>query len=302
MMLPRLILGREHLSPNGFIFVSIADNEVANLRKVMDEVFGEDCFAGQFVWKKAGTGKNDARYAVVEHEYVLAYAKSPDNSGFLPDPHGSTTTRYNHRDAHGEYSLVRLDSKTLGYVPSLDFPIAGPDGADYWPEQPDGSAEKVARWRWSKNKVAECSSELVFRRGHVYTKNYRKKGARPRSILEGKRIGVTRTGRRDAEETLGLTGVFDFPKPVGLISHLVSIAAGKDAVVLDFFAGSGTTAEAVTRLNRADGGTRTFHLVQLPEPTEPGSPAHQAGFTTLADICRARVAALDDVDFGLYET
>ena len=302
MMLPRLILGRDKLAETGFMFVSIGENEVANLRKVLDEVFGEECFAGQFIWKKAGTGKNDAHYAIVEHEYVLAYAKSADNPGFGTDWDGATSTRYNHRDARGEYSLVRLDSKTLGYVASLDYPITGPDGTVYEPEQPGG--ERVARWRWSAKKVRDDYDQLVFRNGHVYTKNYRRKGARPRSILAGPRFGVTRTGRRDAEAALGIPGVFDFPKPVGLVSHLISIAAGDDAVVLDFFAGSGTTAEAVARLNRRDGGSRTFHLVQLPEPTRPGSAAARAGFATLAEVCRARVAALGDAHapFTHYRT
>ena len=112
---------------------------------------------------------------------------------------------------------MRLDSKTLGYLPSLDFPIVGPNGREYWPHQPEGKSG-VARWRWGRDKVAEHYEELVFRRGFVYTKNYEKKGARPRSILDGERFGVTRTGRRDAEEALGVTGVFDFPKPVRPLS------------------------------------------------------------------------------------
>lgn len=292
MMLPRLILAREVLADTGFILVSIGESESAHLRLLLNEVFGEDCFAGQLIWKKGGTGKNDSKYAVVEHEYILCYAKSPTNPGFNVDLEAQTSTRYNHSDEKGNYSLVRLDSKTLGYLPNLDFPIVAPDGREYWPHQPEGKSE-IARWRWSKDKVAEHYEELVFRRGFVYTKNYEKKGARPRSILDGARFGVTRTGRRDAEETLGITGVFDFPKPVRLIKHLIAIAGGPDAVVLDFFAGSGTTAQAVVELNREDGGRRSFHLVQIPAPTEASSAARQAGFDTVADICLARVRSLD---------
>ena len=292
MMLPRLILAREVLADTGFILVSIGESECAHLRLILNEVFGEDCFAGQLIWKKGGTGKNDSKYAVLEHEYVLCYAKSPANNGFNVDMEAQTSTRYNHSDEKGNYSLVRLDSKTLGYLPSLDFPIVAPDGREYWPHQPEGKSE-VARWRWGKDKVAEHYDELVFKRGFVYTKNYEKKGARPRSIMDGERFGVTRTGRRDAEEALGSTGVFDFPKPVRLIKHLISIAGGPDAVVVDFFAGSGTTAQAVVELNREDGGQRSFHLVQIPAPTEASSAARQAGFETVADICLARVRSLD---------
>ncbi len=292
MMLPRLILAREVLADTGFIIVSIGESESAHLRLLLNEVFGEDCFAGQFIWKKGGTGKNDSKYAVLEHEYILCYAKSPSNPGFNLDVEAHTSTRYNHSDEKGNYSLVRLDSKTLGYLPSLDFPIVGPNGREYWPHQPEGKSG-VARWRWGKDKVAEHYEELVFRRGFVYTKNYEKKGARPRSILDGERFGVTRTGRRDAEEALGVTGVFDFPKPVRLITHLLSITGGTDAVVLDFFAGSGTTAQAVVELNREDNGQRSFHLVQIPHPTEPSSAARRAGFETVADICLARVRSLD---------
>ena len=300
MMLPRLILAREVLSPEGFIFVSIGEDEVANTRKVLDEVFGEGCFAGQLIWKKAGTGKNDAKYAVVEHEYILCYARTPDNPGFNIDIQGHTSTKYNHEDDKGKYSLVRLDSKTLGYLPSLDFPISGPDGKEYWPDQPVGK-KKVARWRWSLDKVEQFYDELVFRRGFVYTKNYQKVGARPRSILDGERFGVTRTGRRDAEEAMGIEGIFDFPKPVRLIKHLLSIGGGKDARVLDFFAGSGTTAQAVIELNAEDGGSRTFHLAQIPEPTSPRSTAHRAGFSTVADICMERVRKVPGATFQVFK-
>ncbi|QPK80154.1 site-specific DNA-methyltransferase [Corynebacterium lizhenjunii] len=290
MMLPRLVLARQVLAPHGFICISIGDDECANLRKVADEVFGEDCFAGQLIWKKGGTGKNDSKYAIVEHEYVLVYARTADNPGFNVDAQAHTSTKYNYEDEHGRYSLVRLDSKTLGYLPSLDFTITGPDGQQYRPHNPAGRTQ-VARWRWSQEKVAAQRDELVFRRGFVYTKNYQKHGARPRSVLDGQRFGVTRTGKREAEAALGVAGVFDFPKPVRLVQHLLALCGGPDAVVLDFFAGSGTTAQAVAELNAADGGTRSVLLAQLPVPTEPSSPARAAGFATLADVCIARARA-----------
>lgn len=290
MMAPRLRLAWDLLSPTGHIFISIGEDEVAHLRMLADELFGQSNFANQFIWKKGGTGKNDSRFAVTEHEYVLAYARSADSPGFNLDPQGHTTTKYNFRDEQGAYSLVRLDSKTLGYLPSLDYSITDDAGKEYWPHQPEGQSQ-VARWRWSKEKVAENYNELVFRRGFVYTKNYQKAGARPRSILDGERFGVTRAGRKDAEKSLGVAGIFDFPKPVRLIEHLIGIGGPKDAKVLDFFAGSGTTAQAVAQLNAADGGQRSIQLIQLPEPTAPDSAAFRAGFETIADICWARMQA-----------
>ena len=230
--------------------------------------------------------KNDSKYAVVEHEYILCYAKNPDNSGFNVDAEGYTSTKYNHEDERGKYSLVRLDSKTLGYLPSLDFPISSPDGTQHWPDQPAGQSQ-VARWRWGKDMVEKRYDELVFRRGFVYTKNYQKAGARPRSILDGQRFGVTRTGRRDAEDVMGVEGIFDFPKPVRLIKHLIAIGGGADARVLDFFGGSGTTAQAVIEINREDNGGRSFHLVQIPEPTAPDSAAHRPPPHDFRPFCQA---------------
>ena len=292
MMAPRLALAWELLKPTGHIFISIGEAEVAQLRMLADELFGQSNFANQFIWKKGGTGKNDSRFAVTEHEYVLAYARSEQSPGFNLDPDGHTSTKYNYRDERGAYSLVRLDSKTLGYLPTLDYAIEGPEGDEYWPHQPPGLTQ-VARWRWGKEKVAENYDQLVFRRGFVYTKNYQKAGARPRSILDGERFGVTRSGRRDAEDALGIAGIFDHPKPVRLIEHLLAIGAGKDAKVLDFFAGSGTTAQAVAQLNARDGGSREVTLIQQLEPTARNSAAYRAGFKDIADICWARMQAAE---------
>jgi adenine-specific DNA-methyltransferase len=288
MMYPRLKLARNLLTEDGIIFISIDDHEVAHLRKLGDEIFGEDNFAGQLIWKKGGTGKNDSQFAVVEHEYVLAYARRAAAAGFGVDPEGTVTTSYNREDEKGRYSLVRLDSKTLGYVPTLDFEISDPTGKKYVPEQPEGK-KQVARWRWGKEKVKNEYELLVFENGFVYTKNYESAGARPRSLMTDERFGVTRTGKAEAEAALGQTGVFDFPKPVRLIQHLIRITTGENDLVLDFFAGSGTTAQAVMDQNAIDGGTRNFMLVQLPEPTPEDSEARSLGYATISEISRARI-------------
>lgn len=288
MMYPRLKLARNLLTDNGIIFISIDDHEIAHLRKLCDEIFGEDNFAGQLIWKKGGTGKNDSQFAVVEHEYVLAYARRAATAGFSIDPEGTVTTSYNREDSKGRYSLVRLDSKTLGYVASLDFEIVDHEGRKYMPEQPEGKQE-LARWRWSKEKVKNEFDSLVFEKGFVYTKNYESVGSRPRSLMIDERFGVTRTGKAEAEAAIGQTGVFDFPKPVRLIQHLVRIASDPGDLVLDFFAGSGTTAQAVMEQNLLDGGNRKYILVQLPEPTPEDSQARALGYLNISDVSRARI-------------
>lgn len=289
MMYPRLKLARNLLTDDGLIFISIDDHEVGNLRKVCDEVFGEANFACQFVWKKGGTGKNDSQFAIVEHEYVLVYARRAAAAEFGLDTEAKVTTSYNQEDEHGAYSLIRLDMQNLQYSSALDYDLVGPDGEIYKlqhknPDRPN------AIWRWSKDRVEREIDQLVFKNGHVYTKNYAKEGAKVRTLLADDRFGVTRTGKAEAESAIGKVGVFDFPKPVRLVQHFVRIGTGKEDFVLDFFAGSGTTAQAVLAANLADGGNRHFIQVQIPEPTPTGSEARAQGFSDISAISRARIA------------
>ena len=288
MLYPRLYISKNLLTEDGIIFISIDDNEQDNLKKLCNECFGDGNFVGQFVWKKGGTGKNDSAFAVVEHEYILAYANNSQIAKFGLDPKATVSTSYNRRDEKGNYSLVRLDSKTIRYSDSLNYEIVGPDRRKYWPEQPEGR-KNVASWRWNREKVENEYSSLVFENGFIYTKNYEKEGARPRSLLVDERFGVTRTGRAEAEAALGKSGVFDFPKPVRLIQHLIRILDDKQALILDFFAGSGTTAQACMDQNFEDGGDRKFILVQLPAQVDVESEAAKAGFVSIAEITKERV-------------
>jgi len=288
MMYPRLKLARNLLTDDGLIFISIDDNEVAQLRKLCDEVFGEANFAGQLIWKKGGTGKNDSQFAVVEHEYIIVYARRVEAAEFGLDSEGSVTTSYNLEDQTGKYSLVRLDMQNLQYSSALDYVLVGPDGNKYKlqhknPDRPN------AIWRWSKDRVAKEMHELVFKDGKVYTKNYSKDGAKVRSLLVDERFGVTRTGRAEAEAAIGASGVFDFPKPVRLIQHLIRIGTTPNSIILDFFAGSGTTAQAILDQNMLDSGTRKYIMVQLPEPTPEDSEARALGYKNIAEISRARI-------------
>ncbi|WP_314288236.1 site-specific DNA-methyltransferase [Capnocytophaga sputigena] len=262
-MYPRLYIARQLLKGDGVIFVSIDDNEVAQLRLLMDEVFGEDNFVSEFIWKSKSGGANDSRFFANDHEYILCYAKNTNKITINIDKNATVSTSYNLEDEKGKYGLDRLDKQSLGYLESLDFPIKGTDGIEYRVVHKNPN-NKVARWRWSKETVKERYNELVFKDGCVYTKNYQKEGSIPRSLLIDERFGRTRTGKTDFT-SLFEGAYFSAPKPIKLIKYLIEIGSNPNDLILDFFAGSGTTADAVMQLNAKDEGNRRFILVQLPE-------------------------------------
>ena len=287
MIYPRLRVARDFLREDGVIFISIDDNEVMNLRKMCDEIFGESNFIANLVWKSKSGGANDSKFFAVDHEYIIVYAKNAGQFTLKQDTEAEVTTSYNRSDENGEYSLDRLDKQSLGYLPALDFVIIGPDGKEYRPHQKNVNSPN-ARWRWSKETVAQRYDELVFEDGNVYTKNYKKDGAVPRSLLIDERFGRTRTGKTDLYAIFE-RDIFSSPKPYKLITHLLSIATDDDSIILDFFAGSSTTAHATISLNAQDFGHRKFIMIQLPEPCPKDSEAAKAGFSTIADIGRARI-------------
>lgn len=302
MIYPRLKLARNLLSDDGVIFISIDDNEQANLKKICDEIFGEDNFIAQLVWKKKAGGANDAAYIATDHEYILAYAKIFDSCVFYLDHEGQSSANYNLRDEKGFYSLRRLDQSSLGYAESLDFPITAPDGQVYTIEHKDPN-NKRTRWRWSKQTVAERMDELVFQKGHVYTKFYEQPGVVPRSLLIEDRFGRTRTGKMDIKNEFDGIECFSFPKPVNLMKFLVDISTTGNDIILDFFSGSGTLGKAVIDLNAKDGGKRNFILCQLDEKTEEGSEAKKAGYKSIDEIAADRIRKTghnirNDIDAG----
>jgi adenine-specific DNA-methyltransferase len=295
MMTPRLKLLQELLSNDGVIFISIDDNEVARLRQLMDEIFKEGNFLASFIWKKKSGGAADVGNVATDHEYILLYSKTNKPRMFL-DKEAKVTTVYNLVDKNGnKYGLDRLDKQSLGYQESLDFPIKGPDGKVYKVEHKDPQ-NKVARWRWSKDTVEERYEELVFKWPYVYTKNYEKDAFIPRSLLVEERFGRTRTGKTELKYILGKVGLFEHPKPSKLIKHLLSISTEKEDIVLDSFAGSGTTAHAVISLNKEDHANRKFILVQLPEKIEKDTSAYKAGFRYIHEITRERIRRVIDIE------
>ena len=287
MIYSRLMIARSLLREDGIIFISIDDNEVDNQRKICDEVMGETNFIANLIWKSKSGGANDSRYFAVDHEYVLAYAKSAEKFNLNVDKEATVTTSYNRRDEKGEYALDRLDKQSIRYSEALDYEIVGPDGTVYRPKHKD-PAHPNATWRWSKKNVEDHYDELVFENGCVYTKNYKKEGAIARSLLLEDRFGRTRTGKTDCFALFN-RDYFSNPKPYKLIRFLEIIASDKDSIILDFFSGSATSAHATMLLNSEDNGNRKYIMVQWPEETPEDSEAYKAGYKNICEIGKERI-------------
>ena len=287
MMMPRLYLAKNLLRQDGVIFISIDDNEVHNLRLLMNEIFGEENFICEFIWKSKSGGANDSKFIAVDHEYILCYAKHADYLNFKLDKNATVTTSYNLEDEKGKYALDRLDKQSIRYSKSLDYEIVDSEGNIYRPAHKNPN-EPNASWRWGKETVKERFNELVFKEGFVYTKNYQKEGSIPRSLLLEDRFGRTRTGKTDFTSLFD-AAYFTAPKPPKLISFLTDISTNSGDLIVDFFAGSGTTAQAIYELNKEDKANRKFICVQLPELCEENSDSVRAGFKTISDISKERV-------------
>jgi adenine-specific DNA-methyltransferase len=273
-MYPRLYIAKQLLKDDGVIFVSIDDNEIAQLKILMDEVFGEEDFVAQFPRITTIKGKNDEKMIATSHDYVLMYSRIGElnrNEDFR------SISRYKLEDKNGKYYVeATLDSVSLPYSESLDFEIEI-DGKKIMPIVYNG---KKTCWRWSKDLV-EFGLEnnlIVNKNGRLYTKTYldleiKKKNGRYELVK--KKIGGTyrsqllldyKFSNNEASRALKELKIpFNYPKPVSLIKQLFKLVSTEDDIALDFFAGSGTTGDAVMQLNSEDGENRKYILVQLPE-------------------------------------
>jgi adenine-specific DNA-methyltransferase len=316
MMRPRLVAVREVLAPHGAIFVSIDDNEAAHLRLLMDEVFGEANFLAQIVVNLNPKGRQLGRGFATSHEYVLAYARH------LPScvVEGSSTEAVDEADfplttSEGRrfrYLPLRNTNKKFNPVtaPTLHFELYGDPVSGRVATTPfDGSRAltpvfgdgRPAVWRWSRPKVDSHPDDLECRvirgrtgeRADIFQRDWleREGGRRKklRTIWLAEEIGSTDTAVAELKALIG--HVFESPKPTGLVRRILSTVPS-DAVVLDPFAGSGTTGHAVALANAADGGSRRCISINSTEPTRVGSNAHLAGLATVADITRARLSAV----------
>lgn len=300
MMLPRLYLARNLLREDGVLFVSCDDNEVHNLRFLMNEVFGEENRIESFVWKKSYGGGAKEKFAVTQHEYILLYARNIESVAalWLPPDSEAVKRYYKHTDdkveTRGPYRIKPLEAtKSMDTRENLVYPIPGPDGKDIMPKR---------QWWWSKERAykALADDELVFTKTDLgYSVSYKQylfddegnqRGAKPFSVIDGI---YTQKGTSDLAGLFNGKVVLQFPKPVDLLKKLILTGDddAKNGVYLDFFAGSGTTAQAVIELNHEDGGKRQCICIQIPEICAPDSEASREGFKTIAEISRQRIRA-----------
>ncbi len=316
MMRPRLEAAREVLSDSGAIFVSIDDNEAAYLRLLMDEVYGEGNLLAQIVVNLNPKGRQLGKGFATSHEYLLSYAKNasacvlnassaeivderdfpltdPDGRRFRQLPLRNTNKKFNPATARTLHFPV-WGSVASGEVRTAPFD----DAVEILPVFGDGSP---AVWRWSPPLIDERGADLlcrvvrgtrgervdVFQKDWLHTPGGRRK--KLRTIWLAAEVGSTDTAVAELKEILG--HVFESPKPTGLVRRILHTMPA-DAVVLDFFAGSGTTGHAVAMANAEDGGSRRCISVNSAEPTREGSRARLAGYLTVADITRARLRAV----------
>lgn len=293
MMYPRLFLARNLLKEDGVIFVSIDDNEVHNLRLIMNEIFGEENFVAEYVWKARSGRDHTALNVSVSHEYILCFSKNLETTNLKRDVRAQSGGNYS--DCKGSYKRERLrqwgtNDRRIDR-PTMYYPIKTPEGNIVYPIKNDGSE---GCWRISESRMKQMLSknevDFVHENGvyHLYAKKY---DGNITSTAFGTILDDTGTSSTGTLELKGFfsTKVFDTTKPSTLISKLMKVSIDSNDVVLDFFAGSATTAHAVLDLNREDGGNRKFICVQLPETCDMKSEAYKAGYQTIADIAKERI-------------
>ena len=267
MLYPRLWLAKQLLSETGVIFCSIDDKNQAYVKCLFDEVFGENNFVGSLIWRKKSGGGQTDKFFVTEHEYVLVYSKT-DAFEWLDDVIDNSANGVSGQDENGKYRLVKLEKWGTAARrqdrPTMYYPIKKPDGKNFFPVAPDGNE---GRWRIGKTRmdslVRDNGIEWKEMKGKwvpyekVYFTGNEVKVLKSRSVLFD--VGETGDGSNLLTHIFGKKDMFSNPKPVELIKELLTHCA--NAIVLDFFSGSGTTGQAVLELNKEDHGSRQFILV-----------------------------------------
>ncbi|HHV04403.1 MAG TPA: site-specific DNA-methyltransferase [Bacteroidales bacterium] len=280
MMYPRLQLARNLLTDDGVIFISIDDNEVHNLRKICDEVFGEENFVIQIAWRRTDNQPNLGHIARVK-EYILSYAKDYTTLKFNKLPlTDKAKNEYRYSDSNGLFRRSILLHKTRGrhfyeITTKSGNKLIGPwtiKEKDFWELEHKGGIY----WTTGGDEQPYGKIYLSESKGQIANDFW------------GIEFGTNQRGSLEVEELLNKR-YFDFPKPVSLIKNLIMIGADSNSIVLDFFSGSATTAHAVMQLNAEDGGNRKFIMVQLPEETDPKSEAYKAGYKNICEIGKERI-------------
>lgn len=288
MMLPRLNLAKNLLKEEGVIFISIDDNEVSNLRKMCDEIFGEENFIVSIIWEKLQTRKNSARYFSESHEYILAFAKKIElwQRNLLPRESTDSVYRNPDNDPNGPWKLDRIYANNPY---SADYTITSPSGKIF--SRPEGKY-----WRYSEESINRFIEEdrLIWTDPNSYPhyKRYLSEvqdGLVPISLFDRKFAGDNGLASREQESLLGIAKVMSYPKPAKLVERLLQIGSCDGDLIMDFFAGSSTSAHAIINLSVADKGDRHYVMVQIPEPCDEKSEAYKAGYKTIAEISKERI-------------
>lgn len=291
MMYSRLLVAHSLLKEDGVIFISIDDNEVHNLRKICDEVFGAGNFVAELIWERAFAPKNDAKYISNSHDYILMYAKQIENFriGRLPRTE-EANARYSNpdNDPRGVWQSDNLTVKS--YSEAYDYPITTPSGRVV--EPPAGRC-----WRLSANAFAERLQDNRIWFGtdgdgvpriKRFLSELKYEGMAPTSILFYKEVGHSQEGSQEVIKLFDNKGVFDGPKPTRLLERLLTLAnLQNDSIVLDFFSGSATTAHAVMQLNAKQGKHVKFICIQIPEAVS--ETKKKQGYDTICEIAKERI-------------
>ena len=311
MMYPRLFLARNLLSEDGVIFVSIDDNEVHNLRMMMNEIFGEENFVSAVVAQTNPRGRQLDKFLAKTFEYLLIFAKNYNSNCIFPIPKSDkTVAEYNKEDGMGRYRLLELRNRGSSQFnretrPNLYFPIfVNPKSGKVSLENkeeyskvalPLNSKGEDGCWTWGRPKIEENTDILVGKKvstgsWRVYRKDYLpEEGAKSKEKSLWLDKNINHENGKEAVRFLFDSTPFDFPKSPALIAKAIRIGMKSEDTILDFFAGSCTTAHAVLGLNKDDNGDRKFICVQMPEPCDEKSEARKAGYKTIADIGKGRI-------------
>lgn len=291
MIYPRLKLAKDLLSDDGVIFISIDDNEVENLRKICDEIFGENNFLAQIIWERAFAPVNLKKHFSPSHDYIICYANNIDNcvcNGLKRDD--SSNARYANPDNDSRGVWTSGDLSVGPAVPEKIYEIITPSGRSVYP--PSGYC-----WRLDKNTFFEYLKDKRIWFGENGDNVPRikrflsevKQGITPMTIWKFKEVGSSQDASRNLKKLFDDKAFFEYPKSVPLIERCIQLYSNEKSLILDFFSGSATTAHAVMHLNAEDGGKRKFIMVQLPEECAENSEAYKAGYKNICEIGKERI-------------
>lgn len=287
MIYPRLVLARNMLRDDGAIFISIDDGEVAQLKKICDEVFGIENFIGEIIWKRKRGRDNSARWFSKAHEYLLLYSKSKNDF----------ETNYLELDEETKKAYKNPDNDPRGIWRMLACWARGTQGGvSYDFTTKSGQYFSKRLWLFSKQNLTKLDEEdkLVIRGDNIYRKMFitENKGKIPETLWDT--VSNAANAADEIKRLFDEKIIFDTPKPIPYIIEMLRIASNPGDVILDFFSGSATTAHAVMQLNAEDGGKRKFIMVQLPEMCAEGTEAAKAGYKNICEIGKERIRRAGD--------